>query len=343
MDIEKILLYDEQYGTKRHGGASTFVEKFATSTDHEVQIFSYRKSKMLSMLLFPYIREMFVYPVVFLLHKVPKDVDLIIFNSTFSTFLRKPKSKSVVIVHCLFTLQALKLKTIFSRPYQLPVAALGLICKQYEKKALTNVDVIISPREEIKDFLVAKLAINESMIKVIPQFVDRKYFHIKRSDKVYDLIFVGRLSKAKGFDDFCEFARSHKTLKLLVVTKSKIGNFNLDNVIYKVNVVQSELLKLYNSSRVLFMPSYSETGPLVTLEAMSCGIPVLATREGGGEFVESGVEGEIYNKFDKQSCYELYKKIIADYSTYSEHALEKSTLFDISKILNEYGTVFSHL
>lgn len=347
MDMRKILVYDEQSGTKKHGGASTFVgyfaAHFAAKENLDIKISSFQKKIILSKLLFPYLRELLVYPVVFLFYKIPKDVELIVLNSTFTTFLKKPKTKSVVIVHCLFSLQALKLMVLFNKLFKLPVAVLAAICKLYERKALSRVDVIISPREEIKNYLISNLSINKDIIKVIPQFVDQRHFYYEKRIKIYDLIFVGRFSKAKGIHDLYKLARSHDGLKILVITKSRCVKSSLKNIIHMSNVTHSNLRSLYNSSRVLFMPSYSETGPLVTLEAMACGIPVIASKDGGGEFVENGVEGEVYNKFNEKTCYDLYVKITENYVDYSKRAIGKSKMFSLPKILKRYSDVISNL
>ena len=339
----KTLIYDEQYETVRHGGASTFVGHYTANTGHKVELFSFKNKRILSKLLYPYFRELLCYPLVFFRYKISPDIGLVVFNSTFTTFLRKPKIKSVVIVHCLFSLQAAKLRVLFAKYLQLPIRILSSILRFYEKKALSNVDLIVSPRKEICEFLVSEFGLSRENIEVVPQFVNQKIFYYKKKTKKYDFIFIGRLSKAKGYHDLLSFARANRELKFLVVTQSPIVGGEFENIVHEVNIPQEKLVELYNSSKILFMPSYSETGPLVTLEAMSCGVPVIGSVNGGGDFVESGVEGEIFDRFDAKTCYEFFQKIDQNYSYYSNNALEKSKSFDMATVLEEYDKLFESL
>src|SRR5207237_2666762 len=53
-----------------------------------------------------------------------------------------------------------------------------------------------------------------------------------------------------------------------------------------------DLVKLFQRSQVVVMPSYYEPFGIVALEAMSCGRPVIASRVGGLiEIIEDGVQG----------------------------------------------------
>lgn len=57
-------------------------------------------------------------------------------------------------------------------------------------------------------------------------------------------------------------------------------------------IPREQLPAALNSLRLLVVPSYTETGPYITLEAMGCGTPVLATRAGAiNSMLEEGVTG----------------------------------------------------
>ena len=45
-------------------------------------------------------------------------------------------------------------------------------------------------------------------------------------------------------------------------------------------VKQENMVKFLNESKILVMSSYNEGGPRVVVEAMACGVPVLATNVG---------------------------------------------------------------
>ena len=79
-------------------------------------------------------------------------------------------------------------------------------------------------------------------------------------------------------------------LKQLQATAQDLG---LRDIVTFVGAVpQVELPLYYNAANIFVMPSYFESFGLVALEAMACGLPVIATRVGGPrEFVKAGVTG----------------------------------------------------
>ena len=74
---------------------------------------------------------------------------------------------------------------------------------------------------------------------------------------------------------------------------SEISRLGLNDYVTLSDAVKNrELPDIYNSSELLVLPSYYETFSKVCIEAMSCGIPVVATHMGGiPEVVEENVTG----------------------------------------------------
>ena len=149
-------------------------------------------------------------------------------------------------------------------------------------------------KKETPEFLI-KAGVPEKKIVYIPSmYIDLNIFKPTGLSKKYDLIFIGRLVENKGinllFDAVAKIRNNTHDLKVVIVgegplgnsLKNKIGRLNLkDNVLmYGRAKDSSEIARLLNESRILVMPSYNEGGPRVVVEAMACGVPVLATKVG---------------------------------------------------------------
>jgi len=152
-------------------------------------------------------------------------------------------------------------------------------------------------KNEAPDFL-KKAGVPEGKIKYIPAFyIDLDVFKPMNLEKKYDLIFIGRLEKNKGIDLLFDVAE-RSTFKILIVgdgpmrgyVEKWIENYNGRllgregshcNLTYHGWAKDSgEISKLINESRALIMLSYNEGGPRVILEALACGVPVMATNVG---------------------------------------------------------------
>ena len=153
---------------------------------------------------------------------------------------------------------------------------------------------------QVPDFLT-KHGVPREKLKYIPAFyIDLNIFKPLDLEKKYDLIFVGRLEPNKGLDLLLEVAQK-SNLKILIVgtgplyndLRSQIENYNgglfglkdrhcnLSNIsLHGFAKDFLEVAKLINESRALAMLSYNEGGPRVVLEALACGVPVIATSVG---------------------------------------------------------------
>jgi glycosyltransferase involved in cell wall biosynthesis len=111
--------------------------------------------------------------------------------------------------------------------------------------------------------------------------------------------FVGNLNLVKGFDLFFKGAKKlTNEMRFLAAGSSWLSKDYYDDAIAFIDIrghLDKESLQLfYNEIDVLCFPSYSDGFGLVQLEAMSFGIPVLASRN-CGDVVIDGVNGFIIN------------------------------------------------
>jgi glycosyltransferase involved in cell wall biosynthesis len=113
------------------------------------------------------------------------------------------------------------------------------------------------------------------------------------------ILFVGRLDAQKGVDVLFSAMRQLGARGFAVVVGSSIADAPAAastpaNVKVLGWLSRGQIEQLYAAADVLVMPSRWEGLPIVALEAMRAGLPVIATRVGGiPEAVEDGVTGRL--------------------------------------------------
>lgn len=163
-----------------------------------------------------------------------------------------------------------------------------------------------------------------------------KSFQIsKRYDKI--VCFAGRLTKNKGIDILLKSAKLYEKENILTLIAGFGGEYQvlnqlkeelgLQNVIFVGDQSHANLRKIYSISDVCVVPSRQEAFGLVALEAIACGTPVIATKQGGMvDFVTKGVgrlvEREDVNQLAKVIQQVLEGKIVFDKRYLQSYAKE---------------------
>jgi glycosyltransferase involved in cell wall biosynthesis len=166
-------------------------------------------------------------------------------------------------------------------------------------------------QHEVPD-LLRKLGVDEEKILVLPSlFIDYDIFRpLPDVEKVYDVVFVGRLAANKGLftliDAFAQARTMYPEIKLGILGSGPLRkeidrrvrrHLLADNVtiIDRVDSAE-EVARFYNRSKMLVCASTAEGGPRVTVEAMACGIPVISTPVGVmGELIVDGENGLLFD------------------------------------------------
>ena len=142
---------------------------------------------------------------------------------------------------------------------------------------------------------------NDRLVTVIPNpCPDFGQSCQKKSNPVPVILFIGLLCPAKGIYDLID------AIKIIVQTRQVrvriFGNGEVDKVTeYAAGidgltvspwVERKKIIDEYKQADIFLLPSYIEGLPMVILEAMSCGLPIIATNVGGiPEMVHDGYNG----------------------------------------------------
>ncbi|HMY71328.1 MAG TPA: glycosyltransferase, partial [Blastocatellia bacterium] len=172
-------------------------------------------------------------------------------------------------------------------------------------KALQRATGIIAVSQALKARMI-ELGIAAEKIAVIPNGIDHAVFHpqdraaarrklgLNPEDTI--LLTVGALVPAKGIDRLIDALAllvrkdQERRLKLFVIgegverkkLESQISNLRLENRVFLLGAKpQTELVAWYSAADLFCLASQREGCPNVVIEAMACGLPVIATDVGG--------------------------------------------------------------
>lgn len=181
-----------------------------------------------------------------------------------------------------------------------PISQAGALLKIYKplilKRVLRDASFVVVFTKEQLQSVKNKYGIEVSKIKVIPNGVENKFYNKsqRKLPKKPRLLFVGRLEKQKNLPQFFNSLQgiSEKytttivgdgTLKSDLKTLAK--NLKLKNITFTGRADGKKLLNYYKKSDMFVLPSEREGMPLVLLEAMAMGLPIVATNVTGNRDV----------------------------------------------------------
>lgn len=251
------------------------------------------------------------------------------------------------------------------------------VLRLFTGKFLNKADLIIVPSNYFKNLIMQKYHIGERKVCVSPSGgVDCGLFNPKDKRECKEKLdldsrdfiigFVSRIDKGKGWEILLKSLSIIKNqgIKFKSVTVgtgqevesflSQIKEFNLsEEVLYLGERKYEELPEIYNSFDVFVFPTTrAESLGLVGIEAMACGIPIIASKIGGiKEYIVDGENGFLFipkkEKDLSNKILEFYKiqeeekeKISRKCLLYSKKFCRNVIIKDLKNKLESLGALF---
>jgi len=305
------------------------------------------------------------------------------FRSLYATYSKmikiiKEKNISIDLIHAHFLYPSGCLGMLTKSKLNIPLVITGhgsdihtlpfkgKKIKGILKKTIKASDIVFSVGKGNKKILIDYLGADEKRTFIMPNSVDPKKFHKMELDKVKELLripadkkiilTIGNLLEEKGLDYLIKAAeklyKKIKNIKFIIIGNgpqykyltSMIKKLNLKKVVNILDPMPQDELRLWlNASHVFVLPSLKEGLGMVQIEAMACGKPVVATRNGGSETIITNENLGIL--VESKNSDELAKGIYQalNKSWNSKYIISHAMKFTPSKISKEIAYIFSNL
>lgn len=172
-------------------------------------------------------------------------------------------------------------------------------------------DRILCPSGFVKRTLIES-GTPEAQISVVPFGCEASWIGERKHQARPTFLFVGNISARKGAHRLLQVwkaLKAYRTHRLLLVGSMHLTPAFLQDYhgLYEhiPRLPREDLREIYLSASALVLPALAEGFALVILEALSCGTPVLASRNSGADgFLEEGREARLFAAQDNEALAE---------------------------------------
>ncbi len=236
---------------------------------------------------------------------------------------------------------------------------MGLLIKIFYNKA----DSIIAVSKHVCDDLVKNFKINKKRIHIINNPIDINRSNYLSNEEVAEEFFnedapiilsVGRLSKEKGVEYLLKafsLLKDRSNARLVILGEGK-EEANLKKLSKELGIDKKVFFlgfkdnpyKYMKRSTIFVFPSLYESFGIAMVEAMSCGVPVIATKsyEGIENIIEHERTGLLVNVGDEHAIAESMLRLLDDDGlrrSLSKEAEKKLLNYSVEKIAKQYKAV----
>lgn len=229
---------------------------------------------------------------------------------------------------------------------------------RFLKETVENADRFICVSEALKDSVV-RLTDTDRQIDVIPNVLNSIFnYEEKRFTKSFTFLSVGNFVESKRFDltirAFAEFFKKNPLSRLVLAGDGPLRK-TLENmvqelgigeaVIFKGRLSREEVRLEFVDCSVFVLPSNFETFGVVYIEALACGCPVIATKNGGANSLINETNGLLIDIDDEQQLSEAMNQIFEKYSDYDLEKISREccNIYSESKFVSQLSELYNQI
>lgn len=181
---------------------------------------------------------------------------------------------------------------------------------------------------------------------------------IRRTDP-FVFLWAGRLEHVKGLDLLLQALKSlvDRTDRNFVVRLAGKGSLRAEleqqavalgvseAVTFLGRLSRKDMLKEMQGANCFVLPSRYEAFGVVLIEAMACGLPLIATRSGGPESIVTRDNGLLIERENADDLAEAMQEMMVNIHAYSAQKIRIQCLknYGDSSVMEQYNQLFLHL
>lgn len=203
------------------------------------------------------------------------------------------------------------------------------------ERSFKHIDAFLSGYPAEKQILLKK-GVPENKIHLVPNGIN-PYFEQSPTTREYRtvldkfgisqdqpiLLFIGNHTKNKGLDTVLEVAANLQSPATVVIggkllspnepeeRLAQIPSKYSAHIIFTDYLTEVEQRALYHMAKLLLFPSLADTLPLTILEAMACGLPVVAYETGGISYQLANQSGVFVPQGDQQAFIKAVEHLLS--------------------------------
>ena len=242
--------------------------------------------------------------------------------------------------------------------------------RAYAARAAEKAAHIFAISESVREEVLSLYPVTEEKVSVCANGYDQRVFrprrvqrrkllaahHLEDYEDMPIITFAGKISKTKGADYLLranQIIQKQKDTLILIFGAGELEDvvdpelreeFDLKNVVVMGHQPQDVLSRFHNIARLSVLPSRSEGFGIAALEAMGCGLPVVASDTGG---LHDFIVGSLVPCGDSRAIADRVLALLAlpesAYRELCEEALARARRYSWTEIVRKRMSVYERV